>query len=443
MTVEARTRGRADEKDLKGAEQPAAVADRAPDRKQTPFEAVNYQFDRAARRLGLPDALQVSLKTPYREVLIELPVVVDGQVRTFHGYRVQHNQARGPMKGGLRFHPTVDLDEARALASLMTWKTAVVDLPYGGAKGGIDCDPRELTNSQLERLTRVFVERIHAFIGPHVDIPGPDMNTNAQVMAWIVDEYAKFHGHAPAVVTGKPIELGGSAGRASATGRGLALIAERAAPDAGLTLKGATVAIQGYGNVGTWAAHYLAAAGARIVTVGDVGGAVHAGGGLDLHALNAAVAGSGSVAALTGAAQLTNEELLALDVDILVPAALGGVIHDENAHAVRARLVLEGANEPVTPAADEELGRRGVTVVPDILANAGGVTVSYFEWVQNLQQFRWDARRVETELRGVMTRAYDEVTAIAREQQVPLRLAAYMLAIRRVAEAARLRGSEA
>jgi glutamate dehydrogenase (NAD(P)+) len=430
------------EKDgLATAEKPASAGTVSPTDELSPFEAVNYQFDRAARRLDLPDMTQVSLKTPYREVMVELPLRLgDGEFRTFHGYRVQHNNARGPLKGGLRYHPHVDLDEVRALASLMTWKTAVVDLPYGGAKGGIDCDPRALPSEAVERITRTFVERIHLFIGPNEDIPAPDVNTDPQVMAWIVDEYSKFRGFSPGVVTGKPIELGGSHGRISATGRGTAVVAERAAADLGIDLRGATVAVQGYGNVGSWSAHHFAELGARVVAVSDVAGGVFQGDGIDPARAGQAVAEEGSVVALSGVERISNEELLTLDVDVLVPAALGSVIHGENAGDVRARMIVEGANAPVTPLADEVLEERGVLVIPDILANAGGVTVSYFEWVQNLQQFRWTGDRVDQELVRILSRAYDEVRETADEYRVPLREAAFILAIRRVGEAVRLRG---
>ncbi|MEN8375969.1 MAG: Glu/Leu/Phe/Val dehydrogenase dimerization domain-containing protein [Gemmatimonadota bacterium] len=409
----------------------------------TPFEAVNFQFDRAADLLGLSEAMRVALKTPYREVMVEIPVICErGDLRTFRGYRVQHNLARGPMKGGLRYHPDMDLDEARALASLMTWKTAVVDLPYGGAKGGIACDPHapEMTRRDLENITRTFVDRLQVFIGPNQDIPAPDVNTNAQVMAWIVDEYSKFHGFTPGVVTGKPIALGGSEGRESATGRGVAVVTAHAAKDAGLELDGATVAIQGFGNVGSWSARFLADMGARVVAVSDVEGAAYAPKGLDVVAAGDAARASGSVVATPGVEPIGNDDLLALDVDVLVPAALGHVIHAGNAGAVRARLIVEGANAPVTPAADEILAERGVTVVPDILANAGGVTVSYFEWVQNLQQFRWDADRVDEELLATLERAYRTVREVAEAKDVSLRTAAFVLAIRRVAAATELRG---
>ncbi|MGH7664604.1 MAG: Glu/Leu/Phe/Val family dehydrogenase [Gemmatimonadaceae bacterium] len=426
---------------LESAEDPRTEMKKKPPGEMTPFQAVNYNFDRAADHLQLSEQVQVALKTPYREVMVELPVWgEDERVRTFHGYRVQHDNARGPMKGGLRYHPDVNLDEVRALASLMTWKTAVVDLPFGGAKGGIDCDPKTLTPRELESITRTFIERIHLFIGPNQDIPAPDVNTNQQVMAWIVDEFAKFHGFTPAAVTGKPIVLGGSEGRLAATGRGVSIVTESAAGDFGVDLDGATVAIQGFGNVGSWTAHHLAAAGARIVAVSDVEGGVFNGDGLDPAKLMSEVEASGSVTGIGGAESITNEDLLALDVDVLVPAALGGVIDKANAGDVRARLIVEGANAPLTPEADAILAEREIPVLPDILANAGGVTVSYFEWVQNTQRFRWSAERVDEELVRTLHGAYSDVRRAAEEFDVPLRVAAFILAVRRVAAATQLRG---
>jgi glutamate dehydrogenase (NAD(P)+) len=411
-----------------------------PDDSMSPFEAVNYQFDRAASRLSLPEEMQLSLKTPFREVMVELPLRLrDGRMRTFRGFRIQHDNSRGPMKGGLRYHPLVELDEVRALASLMTWKTAVVDLPFGGAKGGIDCDPAELHPQELERLTRKFVGRIQLLIGDNEDIPAPDVNTNAQVMAWIVDEYAKFHGFTPGVVTGKPLALGGSIGRLSATGRGVAIITEAALTRLGRPVKGATVAIQGFGNVGSWTAHFLAAAGARVVAVSDVRGGIFGGDGLDVPALMRA-ADQGGIHSVSGVEPVTNEQLLALDVDVLVPAALENAIHGGNVREVRARLIVEGANAPVGATADAALEERGIPIVPDILANAGGVTVSYFEWVQNTQRMRWTAERVDKMLQTTMRTAFADVVRQAGEAQVPMRTAAFMLGVRRVAEATALRG---
>jgi len=408
----------------------------------TAFEAVNFEFDRAARRLGLDDDLQLSLKTPYREVTAEIPMRCrDGGHRVFRGIRVQHDRARGPMKGGIRYHPEADLDHVRALASLMTWKCAVVDIPYGGAKGGVDCDPRELEPNDVEAITRRFVQRMHLFIGPNLDIPAPDVNTNAEVMAWIVDEYGKFNGWSPGVVTGKPLELGGSLGRESATGDGVGLLTEHTLARMGRSVEGATVAIQGFGNVGSHAALDLTRRGARVVAASDIEGGVFAGDGLDVDELVRAARTEGSVVRQDGPGEsLTNEELIALDVDVLVPAALGGVITSENAREVRADLIVEGANGPTTPAADQILRERGVAVLPDILANAGGVTVSYFEWVQNSQRFGWTAERVADELERILLAAFQAVAARAEEGGVPYRIAAFEIAVERVARATELRG---
>lgn len=419
------------------------MSQREPQGAPSAFATVNSLFDRAADLLGLSEVKRTELKTPYREMMVRLPLLTEkGEFKVYQGYRVQHDLSRGPMKGGIRYHPEADLDEVRALASLMTWKTAVVNLPYGGAKGGVQCDPSELSALDLERLTRRFTHRMEGFIGDHEDIPGPDMGTNARVMAWMMDEYSKFHGYTPGVVTGKPVELGGSQGRLSATGRGLFFAVERIAPSLGIDLDGGTVAIQGFGNVGYWAARFLADAGCRIVAVSDVHGMVSHPEGLDVDALQEAVTQQGTLAATaqTGVRTLERDALIGQDVDILVPAALGGAIHAGNAQRVRARLIAEGANHPTTPDADEILAEQGVTILPDIYANAGGVTVSYFEWVQNLQQLRWDAQRVDEELRKLMGQAYDDMTAAAEEFRVDLRTAAFVVAVRRVAEAARLRG---
>lgn len=427
---------------LNSATAAATDAGDVPSDEMTTFEAVNYQFNRAARKLQLPEQLQISLKTPFREVMVELPLLLDdGGMRTYYGYRIQHDNSRGPMKGGLRFHPMVELDEVRALASLMTWKCAVVDLPYGGAKGGINCDPSQLSPRQLEELTRMFVERVHMVLGDNEDIPGPDVNTNQQVMAWFVDEYAKYAGFTPGIVTGKPIELGGSIGRLDATGRGVSIVTESVMADLGRPLAGARVALQGFGNVGSWAAHHLNSLGARIVAVSDMYGAVHAGDGFDVERLRQTVLREGSVVAAEQGESITGEELLAMDVDVLVPAALEGALHSGNAASVRARLIVEGANAPTTPAADHHFDERGITVVPDILANAGGVTVSYFEWAQNTQRVRWTAEDVDTRLSDTLRSAYTDVRGLSAEHGVSLRTAAYMLAVRRVASAAALRGT--
>ncbi|HST38867.1 MAG TPA: Glu/Leu/Phe/Val dehydrogenase dimerization domain-containing protein [Conexibacter sp.] len=410
------------------------------------FELVRHYFDLAADRLGLTDDLREVLLTAYREVQVAIPIrLSDGTIRTFHGYRVQHNGARGPFKGGIRFHPQVDLDEFRALAALMTWKTAIVGVPFGGAKGGIDCDPALLGPHELEKLTRAFTQRIDKVLGPTRDIAAPDVNTNAQVMAWMMDEYGKGHGYTPGIVTGKPIALEGSFGREAATARGLVYLFREAAPAANLVPQEATVAIQGYGNVGSWVGRLLTQLGARVVAVSDASGAVHAAGGLDTEALAAHVREGGTIAdyAAEGVEQVSGEAFLATACDLFVPAALGGAIHAGNADLLRCRMLVEGANAPTTPQADELLREKGVFIVPDVMANAGGVVVSYFEWVQNLQHFRWDEREVNDKLGTIMRRAYREVAARAAERggDRSLRTAAFELGIERVVEAARLRGN--
>ena len=406
------------------------------------FEEVNYHFRKAARIMDLSAHVERMLITPYREVKVDVSVTLDdGQLGTFIGYRVQHDNSRGPMKGGLRYHPSVDLDEALGLASLMTWKTAVVNLPFGGAKGGISVDPAKLSGPELERLTRKFVDRIHDIIGPQTDIPAPDVNTNAQVMAWIMDQYSKIHGFSPAVVTGKPVDLFGSKGREEATGRGVVLALEEYLKDAGGgDVRGKTFAVQGFGNVGSWTCRFLHERGGRVVAVGDARGAIRSPEGLDVPGLVAHVGKTGRVTGFAGTDASTNEQLLVEDVDVLVPAALGGVITEANAKDVRARLVLEAANAPTTPRADELLAARGVTVLPDIWVNAGGVTVSYFEWVQNIQQFSWEVDKVNAELARHVREAYATLARVARERKVSFRTAAFIVAIGRVGRATVLRG---
>jgi glutamate dehydrogenase (NAD(P)+) len=404
-------------------------------------EATNINFQKAARAIGIDGHIERQLVTPFREIKVECTIAKDdGTLATYVGFRVQHDNSRGPMKGGIRYHHEVDPDEVNALASLMTWKTAVVNLPYGGAKGGIAVDPRTHSVNELQRLTRSFVEKIHDVIGPHSDIPAPDMGTNASTMAWIVDEYSKFHGWQPGVVTGKPIELGGSLGRDAATGRGLLFAAECLFEAQGKKISDFSYAIQGFGNVGSWAARLFGAAGGKIVAVSDVTGAVRNRDGLDIVALMAHVARTKGVAGFDGGEAFPAESILAEDVDVLIPAALGGVLTKTTAADVRAKVILEGANHPSDPEADEVLLRKGITIIPDIYANAGGVTVSYFEWVQNLQQFAWDEERVNTELRKTMRAAWTDLTGIAKQHNINLRTAAFALAISRVARATALRG---
>jgi glutamate dehydrogenase (NAD(P)+) len=406
------------------------------------WEIVNRYFDAAADRIGLQDDLRNVLRSAYREVQVQIPVKLsDGKIHVFSGFRVQHNGARGPYKGGVRFHPEVDLDEVRALAALMTWKTAIVNIPFGGAKGGVNCDTRELQADEVQRVTRSFMDKIEKVLGPSRDIPAPDVGTNAQVMAWMMDEYGKLHGHTPACVTGKPIALEGSHGREAATGRGVVYMYREAAPALGLSPGDTRFVVQGYGNVGSWAARIMQQLGSRMVGASDAEGAIRNADGIDANALAEHVAGGGSVPEFEGAEAISPDELLEVECEVFIPAALGGMIHEGNADRLAAKLVIEGANSPTTPAADEILNDRGVTVVPDVMANAGGVVVSYFEWVQNLQHFRWEEREVNDRLGKIMRRAYREVAARAKAGDgVPLRVAAFETGIERVLEAARTRG---
>ncbi|MBK7863878.1 MAG: glutamate dehydrogenase [Archangiaceae bacterium] len=407
----------------------------------TSAEATAHYFKKAARIMDVGERIETLLAAPLREVKVQVSIELDnGEIRTFDGYRVQHDNSRGPMKGGLRYHPEVDSDEVLSLASLMTWKTAVVNLPFGGAKGGIRVDPIGLSSKELERLTRKFVDQIQDIIGPTRDIPAPDVNTNPQVMAWIMDQYSKYHGHSPAVVTGKPIDLYGSRGREAATGRGLLYIAREIARDVGLPVKGTRFAVQGFGNVGSHAARLVHEDGGIIVAVSDVNGGVKNPKGLDVPALFDHARKTGSVKGFGGGVPCGSEELLTCDCDVLIPAALGSVLTRSVAAEVRAKIILEGANAPCTPEADEVFEKKGVLVVPDILANAGGVTVSYFEWVQNLQHVTWDEDRVNTELEKLMREAYERVANISRTRKLPLRTSAYVLAIGRVGKATVLRG---
>jgi glutamate dehydrogenase (NAD(P)+) len=407
-----------------------------------PHEAVRMYFDRAAEILGLDPALRKLLLVPKREVQVQIAVEMDdGRLETFIGYRVQHDDARGPMKGGLRYHHEVDLDEVRALATLMTWKTAVVDLPYGGAKGGIAIDPKKLSAKELERITRKFIDQIHDVMGPHEDIPAPDMGTSWREMAWIRNQWEKYHGFNPACVTGKPVEHYGIEGREEATGRGVGLLAYRLLGHLNRKPQQTRVALQGFGNVGSHAAKYLYESQYPIVAIGDHTGAYYRKEGLDIpQMLKYSIANKGMLEGYAEAQRISNDELLELDVDLLIPAALGGVITKKNAERIRAPVIIEGANAPTDPDADDILHRRGITVLPDILANAGGVTVSYFEWVQNLQYYRWNLNRVRQELEHVLCKAFDAVWVEAKSHKCSLRTAAYIIAIRRVKAATELAG---
>jgi len=405
------------------------------------YENTNRLFDKAADVIELDADIRKILKTPFREVKVELPVRMDdGHIEVFLGYRVQHNGARGPMKGGLRFHPEVDFDEVRSLASLMTWKTALVNVPFGGAKGGITCDPWQMSQRELEVLTRRFTSRMGLAWGLHRDIPAPDVNTNAQVMAWIMDQYSQRYGYTPGIVTGKPLGLGGSPGREAATGKGVSIATREAARDFDIDLKGARVAIQGFGNVGSYTGKFLHEMGAQIVAVSDASGGLFAGDGLPVTELFDHTYEHRTIEGFGQGEALSNEELITLDCDILIPAALGGVITQENANDVRAKMVVEAANSPITTIGDAILNDRGVIVVPDIFANAGGVTVSYFEWVQNIQAMTWEEDDVNQQLERIMVKAYRDVTGVMKQQSVPMRTAAFTIAIQRVADTEKMRG---
>jgi glutamate dehydrogenase (NAD(P)+) len=405
------------------------------------YQTTNFYLDKAFALLEIPEQLRTVLVTPSRELRVELVIELDdGSVGHYIGYRVQHDDSRGPFKGGLRYHPDVDLDEVRSLASLMTWKTAVVDVPFGGAKGGIQVDPKKLSRRELERLTRRFVEQISPVVGPETDIPAPDMNTDARVMGWFFDEYSRRKGYAPAVVTGKPLELHGSLGRDAATGRGCLFAIREVLAAQGKKLEGTTFAIQGFGNVGSWLARLLHEHGARIVAVSDLKGGVFRGDGLDVPALFARARETGSVVDFPGSEAIGNEALLTLECDVLVPAALGHVLHEGNARDVRAKYVLEAANGPTAAEADQIFSERGIVAIPDIWANAGGVTVSYFEWTQNTQKFKWSEEEVNRGLERHMVAAHRAIQKLMDEKHCSMRTAAFALGVRRVREATEMRG---
>lgn len=403
------------------------------------------QFSTAAfNYLDLDEETQRLLLGPYRELQFELPLRrSDGSLKVYYGYRVQHENARGPLKGGLRYHPSVDMDHSVALATVMTWKTAVVNVPFGGAKGGINCDPKELSAAELETLTKRMVKRLDGFIGPDIDIPAPDMGTGPREMAWIFSAYSGRHGYSPGVVTGKPVELGGSQGRIAATGRGVALMAKCAARANNLGLDEATIAIQGFGNVGSYAAKLLSEAGAKVVAVSGASGGWHKESGLNIENMFQSAQEDGKVPLAemeVDGETIDNEELLSLDVDILIPAAIGGTITEDNAAKIQASLVVEGANIPVTFEADQILKDKGVAVVPDVLANAGGVTVSFYEWVQNNQRFSWSESRVNDELENCMVQAWEVVSQRAEDANISYRMAAYAVAVERVLHAIEMSG---
>jgi glutamate dehydrogenase (NAD(P)+) len=405
------------------------------------LDIVRHYFDKAADHIGLAEDVRVVFWTPYREVTVQIPVKLsDGKTHVFSGYRIQHNGARGPYKGGVRFHPEVDIDEVRALASLMTWKTAVAGIPFGGAKGGVNCPAQDLTQAELQKIARSFMDKIEKILGPTRDIPAPDVNTNAQTMAWFMDEYGKLHGHTPAICTGKPIALEGSLGREAATGRGCVYMFREAAPQLGLSPADTTFVVQGYGNVGSWAARIMQQLGAKMVAVSDANGAIRSDKGIDANVLYEHISGGGLITDFPDVDPIDAEDLIGVPCDVFLPAALGGMIHEHNADRMECKMLVEGANSPTTPAADDILREKGVYVIPDVMANAGGVVVSYFEWVQNLQHFRWEEREVNDKLGTIMRRAFREVSGRAKTDGLHLREAAYAVGIERVVEAARARG---
>ncbi len=407
-----------------------------------PLAAALTQLDEAARLIGLDDAVYQKLRKPKRVMTVSVPTRMDdGTLRVFTGYRAQHNMDRGPCKGGIRYHPDVNVEEVMARAMWMTWKCAVVNIPYGGANGAVICNPKEMSEGELERMTRRFTTELVEVIGPEKDIPAPDVYTNPQVMAWIMDTYSMQKGYSvPAVVTGKPVALGGSLGREAATGRGCVFTIREAMKRLGMRMEGASVAVQGFGNVGGWAARLLQELGPKIIAASDSTGGCFNPDGIPAEELVAHKARSGTVVGFPGTDEITNEELLALECDVLIPAALENAIHAGNVANVSARIIAEGANGPTTPAAQEVLNDKGVFVIPDILANAGGVTVSYFEWVQGLQAYFWSEDEVNEQLEEIMVRAFDEVYAEHAERGCDMRAAAMAVAVGRVAEAVHVRG---
>ncbi|MBT4836283.1 MAG: glutamate dehydrogenase [Methylococcales bacterium] len=405
------------------------------------FEATNYYLKKAMQTMDLSDHIQHLLIQPQREVKVKIGIELDnGELANFTGFRMQHNNSRGPYKGGLRFHPTVDEDHANSLASLMTWKTAVVDVPFGGAKGGINCDPSLLSESELERVTRKFIQQIHDVIGPTVDIPAPDVNTSGREMAWMMDEYSKIHGFNPGIVTGKPLDLFGADGREEATGRGCWLICEEALKTLNRSMQDATFVMQGFGNVASFAAQFIDESGGKTLAVSDINGGIYNSEGLDIAKLMQHMKDNKTVINFPGADNITQDELLRLNCDVLMPAALGEVFTKDNADEINCKIIIEAANGPTMPEADEIFNQRNILVVPDILSNAGGVACSYFEWVQNMQHFSWTLEKTRTELDLIMQKAFNKVHQLAKSKKVSYRTAAFIIAIGRVGKTTVLRG---
>ena len=397
-------------------------------------------YKSAVEKLGLKSNIARALEIPDRELKVEIPFRRDnGEIDSVVGYRVQHNNTRGPFKGGIRYHHHVDIDEVRSLATLMTWKTALVDIPYGGGKGGIGINPRDYSKVELERISRKFFRAIDPIIGVNIDIPAPDVNTNAQVMSWFMDEYSQTHGYTPGIVTGKPLELGGSEGREAATGRGTAIITREAAEKWNIDLKGAKVVVQGFGNVGSYAAKFLHEYGCKIIGVSDISGGLYAPDGFDVEELFDYNYKHRTIDGYQYGKKITNEELLALECDFLIPAALGSAINEDNVDSLNCKIIIEAANGPVTGEAADKLWKKKIAIIPDILTNAGGVTVSYFEWVQNLQQFKWPEDEINQKLEQKMVAAFNEVYSVKQNKNVPMRIASFMVAIDRVSTAYNLR----
>ena len=397
-------------------------------------------YAQAVKELGLKKNIAKALEIPDRELTVEVPFRRDnGEVESVIGFRVQHNNTRGPFKGGIRYHEHVDIDEVRSLATLMTWKTSLLDIPYCGGKGGIGVDPRKYSKTELERMSRRFFRAIDPIIGVNVDIPAPDVNTNAQVMSWFMDEYSQLHGYSPAIVTGKPLELGGSAGREAATGKGTAVITRETAQNWNIDLKNSKVVIQGFGNVGSYAAKFLHEYGCKIIAVSDVTGGLYDPDGLDIDSLFEYNYANKTIDGFDQGKKITNDELLALECDFLIPAALGSAINEKNVDSLNCKVIVEAANGPVTGSAANKLWNKKIAIIPDILTNAGGVTVSYFEWVQNLQQFKWTEDDVNQKLEDKMVNAFNEVYEVKKSKQVPMRIASFMVAIDRVQVAYNLR----
>ena len=397
-------------------------------------------YKSAVENLGLKSNIAKALEMPDRELKVEIPFRKDnGEIDSVVGFRVQHNNTRGPFKGGIRYHHHVDIEEVRSLATLMTWKTALIDIPYGGGKGGIGINPGDYSKTELERISRKFFRAIDPIIGVNIDIPAPDVNTNAQVMSWFMDEYSQTHGYTPGIVTGKPLELGGSEGREAATGRGTAIITREAAEKWNIELKGAKVVVQGFGNVGSYAAKFLHEYGCKIIGVSDISGGLYEPGGFDVDELFDYNYEHRTIDGYQQGKKITNEELLALECDFLIPAALGSAINEQNVDSLNCKIIIEAANGPVTGEAADKLWKKKIAIIPDILTNAGGVTVSYFEWVQNLQQFKWPESEINEKLEQKMVNAFNEVYAVKENKKVPMRIASFMVAIDRVSTAYALR----